>query len=75
MKNEIKKLNGLVKQFIEKTGYTEMEMGTEEWSEMIMFCSDYKGNDLYEFLELDDYQLPEGDDFEDILEELGVEVW
>jgi hypothetical protein len=69
------KLNGLVKQFVEKNNITEMEMGTEEWGEMVMFCSDYEGDDLDEFLELDDYQLPEGDDFEDILEELGVEVW
>jgi len=71
----MKKLNVLVKQFIEKTGYTEMEMGTEEWVEMLMFCSNYEGDDMGKFLELDDFNLPEDAYVENILAELGVEVW
>ena len=62
----------LIKQFIEKTGYQEMEMGTEEWLEMIAFVIGFEG-DNEDLLDMDfDF---DADEAIEILESLNVEIF
>ena len=62
----------LIKQFIKKTGYQEMEMGTEEWLEMVAHVIGFEG-DIEDLLDMDlDF---DDDEAIEILETLNVEVY
>ena len=70
-KVEKHEMKHLIKQFILITEYTEMEMGTEEWLEMIAYVIGFEG-DNEDLLDMDfDF---DADEAIEILESLNVEI-
>jgi len=70
-KVEKHEMKNLIKQFILITEYTEMEMGTEEWLEMIAYVIGFEG-DNEDLLDMDfDF---DADEAVEILESLNVEI-
>ena len=64
MKNKIKK-------FVKQNDITEMEMGSQEWLELVAYVIGFEG-DIEDLLDEDiDF---DADEAYEILEELGVEV-
>jgi len=70
-KVEKHEMKHLIKQFILITEYTEMEMGTEEWLEMIAYVIGFEGENE-DLLDMDfDF---DADEAIEILESLNVEI-
>jgi len=73
-KSSIDDMKTSIKQFIEKTGYTEIETGTEEWMEMVAHVIDFTG-DITDLLDMDvDQNQFNAEDDIGILDSLNVEV-
>ena len=73
-KSSIDDMKTSIKQFIEKTGYTEIETGTEEWMEMVAHVIDFTG-DITDLLDMDvDQNQFNAEDSIGILDSLNVEV-
>jgi|TARA_B110000881_G_C18527787_1_gene491255 hypothetical protein len=73
-KSSIDDMKTSIKQFIEKTGYTEIETGTEEWMEMVAHVIDFTG-DITDLLDMDvDQNQFNAEDAIGILDSLNVEV-
>ena len=66
-----------IKQFIKQNDITEMENGSVEWIEMVIYVTGFEGDESDFFEAIENDEAPEFDALlaEEILDELGVEVF